>query len=321
MFVLGIHGSPCKNGNSELLLGSFLSESERRGAQIHQIRVAEKAIHPCIGCGYCGEKGMCRFADDMNEIYALLRQADLIVIATPVYFYNVPAQLKALIDRAQALWSRKYILKLRDPGDAWRQGFLLGVGATKGENLFTGVALTAHYFFDAVGARLKGSLTFRKIDKPGEIREHPTALRDAEVQASALLEPLAKRKKVLFVCRENRCRSQMAAAFAQHYGGDGIEAQSAGNMPADAIDPVMAEAMAEKSIDMAFRKPKSTEAVVSSWTPDMVVSMGCDVGCPFFPEVETDDWGLPDPVGKPISFMRMVRDEIEKKVRRLVKPV
>ena len=162
----------------------------------------------------------------MHEIYPLLRKADLIVMASPMFFYSVPAQLKALIDRAQVLWARKYMLKLDDPGRKWRRGFLLALGATKGKNLFEGASLTAKYFFDAVGAGFDGSLTFRQIEKPGDIEKHPTAVMDAKEKAGELVKPSLNRKRVLFVCRENACRSQMASAFAQHYAGDRIEVTS-----------------------------------------------------------------------------------------------
>ena len=154
MLVLGLHGSPRKKGNSHYLLETFLSECDRAGAQTRMIAVPQLNIKPCIGCGFCEKKGFCVTDDDemATEVYALLRQADIIVLATPIYFYNATSQLKAVIDRSQAFWSRKYIFKLADPGYRTRGGFLLSVGATKGANLFDGLKLTARYFFDAVNA-------------------------------------------------------------------------------------------------------------------------------------------------------------------------
>ena len=318
MFILGIQGSPQKKGNAGILLSAFLAEAERNGARTRQIEVSELEINPCTGCGTCEKKGFCIFDDDMEEVYSLLRQADLIVISTPIFFYSVPAKLKALIDRGQALWSRRYAYKINDPGQKWRNGFLLALGATKGKNLFEGTTLTAKYFFDAVGAKHSGSLTFRKIEKPGEIEEHPSALQEAKEKAAELVKSLLNRKKVLFVCRENSCRSQMASAFTQYYAGDKIEAESAGSSPGKAVNEVMVEVMKEKGIDMAFRKPKSTETVVSYMIPDLVFSMGCGDACPFFPGTPNQDWNLPDPAGKPIDFMRQVRDEIEDKVKNLI---
>ncbi len=124
-------------------------------------------------------------------------------------------------------------------------------------------------------------------------------------------------KRVLFVCVHNAGRSQMAAGFMEKLGGGKIEVLSAGSAPKDSINPVAVEAMAEKGIDIANRKPKilSTEAVQAS---DVVITMGCGDACPFFPGKRYEDWVLDDPAGKPIEKVRVIRDEIEKRVQTLV---
>ena len=317
MFVLGLQGSPRIKGNTSILLSTFLTEAERLGARTEYIDVAKKNISPCLECGVCEQKGFCPIDDDMQEVYPLLRHADLIVMATPIFFYGVTAQLKALIDRSQALWSRRYVLGLTDPGREWRQGLSLAVGATKGKNLFEGVDLTAKYFFDAVGASFDGSLNFKQIEGSGDIAKHPTALEDAKERAGTLVAPFLDRKKILFVCAENACRSQMASAFAQRHAGGRIEAVSAGSTPAEEINPLMIEVMGEKDIDMAFRKPKTISAVASHGKPDLIISMGCGDACPLFPDVPNEEWDLEDPAGKPISLMREIRDDIEKRVKDL----
>jgi len=314
MFVLGLQGSPRVKGNTNILLTTFLSEAERLGARTEDLDVAKKNITPCQECGVCEDKGFCPIDDDMQEIYPLIRRADLIVMATPIFFYGPTAQMKALIDRSQALWARKYIHRLTDPGRKWRQGFLLALGATKGKNLFEGVSLTAKYFFDAVGASFDGSLTYNQIEGSGDITKHPTALADAKEKARTLVTPILNRKKVLFVCTENACRSQMASAFAQYHAGDRIEAISAGSAPAQEINPIMEEAMREKGIDMAFRKPKSIDDAASPGKPDLIISMGCEDVCPLFPGVPNEEWYLEDPAEKPIDFMRQIRDGIESRV-------
>ena len=318
MFVLGLQGSPRLKGNTRALVWTFLAEAERLGAHIHNVDVTRKNISPCQECGTCEKEGFCPIDDDMQEIYWLLRRADIIVMATPIFFYGPTAQLKGLIDRSQALWARRYVHRLADPGQKWRRGFLLSLGATKGENLFEGVGLTAKYFFDAAGACFDGSLTYRQIEHPGEIAKHPTAFSEAKERAGSLLKPLAERKRLLFVCTENSCRSQMASAYTQYLAGDKIEAESAGSRPAQQVNPVMEEAMAEKGIDMAFRKPKSIQEASSLGIPDLVVSMGCEEACPQFPGVPKQQWDLPDPAGKPIEFMREIRDDIEERVRKLI---
>jgi arsenate reductase len=323
MFVLGLQGSPRKKGNTNYLIKTFMNEAEKSGARTHVIEVAEKNIIPCIGCGLCEKKGHCVTQDDdmTLEIYPLLREADVIVAASPIYFYNVTAQLKALIDRSQTLWSRKYRLNIEDPRGKMRRGFLLSLGATKGKNLFEGVKLTAQYFFDAVRASYEGSLTYWQIEHLGDMKKHPTMHEEVRDAVGRLLKPFLARKKILFVCRENACRSQMASAFTQYSAGHKIEAISAGSEPADSINPDMVKAMQEKGIDMAFRRTRSLSQAVSDLQPDMIISMGCQEECPFIPGAQTLDWDLPGPVGQSMEFMRTVRDEIENRVKDLASSV
>ena len=321
MLILGLQGSPRKQGNTDYLLKAFMNEAENSGAKTHIIEVAKKKIEPCRGCGYCEKNGKCVIDDDdmAGEIYSLLRQADVIVAATPIFFYSATAQLKALIDRSQTLWSRKYKLNLIDPGRKTRQGFLLSIGATKGKNLFDGLHLTMKYFCDAIGADFHGSLTYRRIENKGDIQKHQTVLDDVKEEVGSLLKLFLGRKKILFACIGNTCRSQMASAFAQHFAGDKIEALSGGSRPELEINPVMVKAMGEKGIDMAFRKTHSLESAISDVKPDMIITMGCGEECPYVPGATVKDWDLPDPAGKSIDFMRTVRDEIEKRVKGLIK--
>lgn len=320
MMVLGLQGSPREKGNTAFLLSAFMSEAKKLGAQTHIIEVDKKKIIPCREYTVCSKKGFCPIDDDMkNEIYPMLRKADVIVAATPIFFYNTTAQLKALIDRCQVFWSRKYLLKLNDPGQKFRSGFLLALGASKGKNLFEGVHLTAKYFFDAVGAGYDGSLTYRQIANSGDMEKHPTVLKDIKEAVSTLLQPFLGKKKVLFACRENACRSQIASAFTQLFAGDKIEVVSGGSSPASQINPVMVEAMKEKGIDMAFRRPQSIDDAVLAGKPDMIITMGCGEECAFISGVIRQEWNIPDPSGKPIEFMRNVRDIIEKKVIQMIR--
>ena len=320
MLVLGLQGSPRKNGNTCYLLSAFMDKVQNPGVQTRVISVRDKNITPCLGCGFCEKKGRCIITgDDMaTEIYTLLRRADVIVVATPVFFFNMPSRLKALVDRCQTFWSLKYRLKVKDPLADTRRGFLLSAGGSRGKNLFDGLVLTTRYFFDAVGARYSGSLVYRGIDKKGEMQNHPDVAADVTKAATGLLTPLAARKRVLFACRENACRSQMAAAFAAHLAGDRIDAQCAGSKPAGMTNPDMVRVMAEKGIDMQFRKPRALESVIAGMSPQLLVTMGCGEECPFVPGAEVMDWDLPDPAGQSLDFMRAARDRIQERVRRLV---
>ena len=128
---------------------------------------------------------------------------------------------------------------------------------------------------------------------------------------------MTDRPTVLFVCVHNAGRSQMAAGFLQHLAEDRIEVLSAGSQPADRINPVAVEAMAEEGIDITTEKPKvlTAEAVRES---DVVVTMGCGDECPYFPGKRYEDWLLDDPAGQGIEAVRPIRDEIRARVEALV---
>jgi multimeric flavodoxin WrbA/protein-tyrosine-phosphatase len=318
MRVLGLQGSPRKNGNNDYLLQRFMEAAEGHGALTRTLWVDRMDIRPCKEFTTCEKKGFCPIDDAMKqEVYALIREADVIVAATPIFFYNMTAQLKALVDRCQTLWSRKYMLKLKDPGCRIRQGYLLSTAASKGKNLFEGLHLTTHYFYDAVDARYVGSLTYREIEGKGEMAAHPTVAADVAAAVAALLKPLERRRRVLFTCRENACRSQMAAGFAQYLAGDKLEVLYGGSSPAEAVNPLMVEAMAEKGIDMYFRRTRSIDDALAEGPPGVIVTMGCEENCPFAPGAERVEWQLPDPAGAPLETMRRVRDEIERRVGEL----
>jgi protein-tyrosine-phosphatase len=127
------------------------------------------------------------------------------------------------------------------------------------------------------------------------------------------------RPEVLFVCIHNAGRSQMAAAFLAHHGGDRVVVRSAGTAPADDINPAVVEAMAELGIDLratgAHPKKLTDEAVQAS---DVVITMGCGDECPFYPGKRYLDWALADPAGKGVDAVRPIRDEIEQLVLGLI---
>jgi arsenate reductase len=130
------------------------------------------------------------------------------------------------------------------------------------------------------------------------------------------IEP--QRASVLFVCVHNAGRSQMAAALLERIAGGSVEVRSAGTEPAERVNPTVAEAMAEVGIDLNGRSPtKMQDAMVRG--SDVVITMGCGDACPVYPGIRYEDWELPDPSGRPLAEVRVIRDEIEERVRTLVK--
>jgi len=179
--VLGIFGSPRRGGNTDILLEEALKGAEMEGAEVERLHLTDFNIIPCRECLQCSNDGKCIILDDMQKIYPKLLEADVIILASPVFFYGVTAWAKALIDRCQALWSRKYILKDESLGKEGkrRKGFLISVGGTKGQRVFEGAILTAKYFFDVLNSEYVGELVFREVDAKGDILKRPEALQQA----------------------------------------------------------------------------------------------------------------------------------------------
>ena len=125
--------------------------------------------------------------------------------------------------------------------------------------------------------------------------------------------------KVLFVCIENSCRSQMAEAFARIHGGDGVEAYSAGSRPSGVVNPKSIESMGTIGYDMAAHRSKGLDEIPRpKGGYDHVITMGCGDECPFIAARHHDDWVIPDPKNMPPEEFAKVRDLIGEKVRVLL---
>jgi len=178
--VLGIFGSPRRGGNTDLLLEETLKGAAVEGARVEEIHLCDFRITPCSECLSCFNDGACVIADDMQGIYPRLLDADIVILASPIFFYGITGWAKAMVDRSQALWARKY--KLHDPAlktERKRRGFFISVGGTKGKRMFEGAVLTVRYFFDAFNAKYSGDLLFQSVDACGDILRNPDALPQA----------------------------------------------------------------------------------------------------------------------------------------------
>ncbi len=181
MTILGLNGSPRKGGNTELLLDAFFSGVTSTKNEAEILNLSSLRIIGCRECLDCFQNGICPINDDMTPLYEKIISARAVVLASPIFFYGITAWAKAPVDRCQALWARKYVLKtsLTAPGTAKKKGFFISVGGTKGAKMFDGAILTARYFFDAIDAGYDGELLFRKIDAKLDILNEPGALEAA----------------------------------------------------------------------------------------------------------------------------------------------
>ncbi|HAS72648.1 MAG TPA: low molecular weight phosphatase family protein [Clostridiales bacterium UBA8960] len=122
--------------------------------------------------------------------------------------------------------------------------------------------------------------------------------------------------KVAFVCVHNSCRSQMAEGWAKKLGSDLFEAYSAGTENYPEVKPLAVEVMEEAGVDMSDHHPKLLTDIPEEL--DLLITMGCNVVCPFVPNQHAEDWGLDDPSGGPIDGFRVTRDLIKEKVEALI---
>lgn len=319
MLVLGLNGSPRRKGNTAFLMNAFMEEAARYGARTRTIVVDRHNIVPCKEYTTCETRGTCPIDDDMaQEIYGLIREAEVVVTGSPIFFYNMTAQLKALVDRCQLFWGRKYRLKLRDPLAKTRRGFLLGVAATKGRQLFEPMELSTKYFYDAISASWEGSLVYRGMEGATALKKHPGVAEDVAQEVEKLITPIVSRKRVLFVGSGNANLSQAAAAWAQKRFGDNVMVASAGSRPAEALNPEMVKVMAERGVDLLFRRPRSLTSVLAEFQPQLTVVLGSGIQVPKTPGAEVLHWKQPTVDNADVANLGEACDTIEKKVVKLL---
>ena len=193
--VLGIAGSPRRKGNTETLLDQFLAGAESAGAIVEKIAVARLEIAGCIACDGCWNDGRCIVRDGFQVVNDKLVAADVIALAAPLFFWNLPAQAKSLIDRSQCQWARK--CKVRVPlaatlaGHTRRRGVFINVGGEPQPD-FGGAIRTVRGFFGVYEADYWSELLYGNTDARGEIHNHPTALQETfDLGIRAVTEPFA----------------------------------------------------------------------------------------------------------------------------------
>lgn len=163
--VLILSGSPRKGGNSDILCDEFMRGAVDGGNKVEKIRIAAKKVAPCIGCYYCADNGgKCVQKDDMAEILQKMIDADVIVLASPVYFYSIDSQLKAVIDRTVARW-----LEVKNK----EFYYIVTMADTDVSSADTTLACFRGYAECVEGAVEKGVIVGNGVHDPGEIKNTP----------------------------------------------------------------------------------------------------------------------------------------------------
>lgn len=180
--LLAIAGSPRRGGNTDSLLNEAVAAAAVKGASVKQIILSDLDIAPCRHCDGCIQTGgICVIADDMQWIHQDLREYDRFIFAAPVFFMGVPAQAKAMIDRCQALWVIKYLLKqpVAANGSAERRGCFIAVSGGSHKNVFEGSLATLKSWYLSLDISYADSLLLPGMDAYQSVARHPTALKDA----------------------------------------------------------------------------------------------------------------------------------------------
>ena len=163
--ICAVYGSPRRKGNTSLLLKKAIDGARESGAEVSEIVLRDMKISPCLEIYGCKKDGRCVLKDDFDALLESVFHADALILASPIFFYNLPAHTKAFVDRCQSLWVNKYVLKRPLPVQKKRKGYFVSIGATHGERLFKGVKLTVRYFFDVLDATYSGELLVRGVDE------------------------------------------------------------------------------------------------------------------------------------------------------------
>lgn len=196
--VLGISGSPHRHGNTETLLDAFLTGAETAGGSVEKVILKDLSYTPCRGCNACHKNGECIVKDDAPPLFDRILSADCIAVASPIYSMGITAELKGLIDRAQYIWARKFILKtlyFTDEHIRRHKGVFISTAGLSWDNVFDAAFPAITAFFNTMGFEYYDNIIANDMDRFKGIQGHPTALSQAQARGRevvgviALMEP------------------------------------------------------------------------------------------------------------------------------------
>lgn len=179
MIILGVNGSPRKNGNTELLLDRALLGAAKTGAKTEKVNLGEMKYSPCLSCDNAKKTGECIVRDDMRKIFSAVKRADGFIIASPVYFGSVSAQLKMMIDRFQCHWAGVYLHKTISNAPA-RRGVFICVEAGDEIKFFENSRSVIKNFFVTMNIEYYKELLCTGLETKAEVMKNKSYLALAE---------------------------------------------------------------------------------------------------------------------------------------------
>jgi multimeric flavodoxin WrbA len=199
--VLGISGSPRRHGNTEKLLDAFLEGAESAGGEIEKVILRPLHYVPCMGCNACHRTGICVLEDDLTPLLEAALAADVLAVASPIYSMGITAELKGLIDRAQFLWARKFILKnlyFTDEHIRRHKGVFISTAGLGWDNVFDAAFPAITAFFNTLGFEYWDNVIANDLDRYGGVAGHPTILAEGREKGGAavrLVEGLRREER------------------------------------------------------------------------------------------------------------------------------
>ena len=177
MKILGISGSPRRDGNAESLLDEALRGAKDSGADTEKIILNELSMRPCQECGGCDRTGVCVVKDDMQSVYAKIDGADAVILASPIFFGSLSAQTKMMIDRFQCKWMGKY--RLKQKREKKILGALILTEASKRKEFFDNAKSIVKNAFVTLDIEYKVELFCDGLETKGEVRERRECMEKA----------------------------------------------------------------------------------------------------------------------------------------------
>jgi len=195
--VLGISGSPHRHGNTETLLDAFLEGAEENGGETEKVILKDLDYKPCRGCNACHKTGVCIVDDAAPPLFDRILSVDCIAVASPIYSMAITAELKGLIDRAQYIWAKKFVLKtLYFPHEhiSRHKGIFISTAGLSWDNVFDAAFPAITAFFNTIGFEYYDNIIANDMDKYQGIKGHPTALKEARDKGRSVVEEIKRLK-------------------------------------------------------------------------------------------------------------------------------
>jgi multimeric flavodoxin WrbA len=168
MYIIGISGSPRKNGNTETLLDKMLEGFRNKNTKVEKVILNDLKMIPCQECEDVRDDGICKINDDFGSLFKKIMKADLVIIASPIFFGSLSAQTKILIDRFQCYWRYKYLIK-KEKNTKKKKGIFISVEASDRDDFFNNAKAIVKNFFAVIDASYEGEVLCKGVDAKGAI--------------------------------------------------------------------------------------------------------------------------------------------------------